>query len=246
VPGSDLFEILCHYASGLIAAAAVVAGKLRDDDAGGGVGGVDKSAAADVDAHVSDIAAAGVEAEYIAGLDGGRLHVHAVGGLILSYTVEGVAELLVHIVHKAGAVKAGAGRAAAPAVAVAHKLQGVVCDLLPRGGYDWGADGKYYPPTVTPDPDEPEIPDEPDTPVEPEIKNGIYEENGDKYYYVNGVKQKGIGVVKLTDETGATFYIYVRTNGQLATGIYWPTVRNDLLPRGPYDWGTNGRYYPAV
>ncbi len=119
-------------------------------------------------------------------------------------------------------------------------------DLLPRGGYDWGADGKYYPPTVTPDPDEPEIPDEPDTPVEPEIKNGIYEENGDNYYYVNGVKQKGIGVVKLTDETGATFYIYVRTNGQLATGIYWPTVRNDLLPRGPYDWGTDGRYYPAV
>ena len=58
--------------------------------------------------------------------------------------------------------------------------------------------------------------------------------------------QKGdTGVVKLTDEEGKTFYIYVCTNGNLATGKYWPTYRNDLLPRGEYDWGTDGRYYPA-
>ncbi len=100
--------------------------------------------------------------------------------------------------------------------------------LLERGSYDWGTDGKYYPST--------EI---------PVLKNGIYEENGAYYYYVDDVKQIGVGVVELVDETGATYYIYVRSNGQLATGIYWPTVRNDLLSRGAYDWGTDGKYYPA-
>ena len=49
----------------------------------------------------------------------------------------------------------------------------------------------------------------------------------------------------LTDEEGKIFYIYVCTNGNLATGKYWPTYRNDLLARGEYDWGTDGRYYPA-
>jgi hypothetical protein len=83
---------------------------------------------------------------------------------------------------------------------------------------------------------------DPDEPV----KNGIYLENGKYYYYVDGVLQKGqVGVVKLTDEEGKTFYIYVCTNGNLATGKYWPTYRNDLLARGEYDWGTDGRYYPA-
>ena len=102
--------------------------------------------------------------------------------------------------------------------------------LLSRGEYDWGTDGKYYPPVV--DPDAP-------------VKNGIYLENGKYYYYVDGVMQKGdTGVVKLTDEEGKIFYIYVCTNGNLATGKYWPTYRNDLLPRGEYDWGDNGRYYP--
>ncbi len=113
-------------------------------------------------------------------------------------------------------------------------------DLLSRGGYDWGTDGKYYPPTVTPDPE----PDEPEVPEEK--KNGIYLEDGKYYYYVDGVMQKGTtGVVKLEDEEGKTFYIYVCTYGNLATGKYWPTHRNDLLPRGEYDWGTDGRYYPA-
>lgn len=112
-------------------------------------------------------------------------------------------------------------------------------DLLTSGGYDWGTDGKYYPAVVTPDPEEPEQPEE------PTVKNGIYTEGGKYYYYVNDVKQRNIGVVKLEDEEGRTFYIYVRTSGELATGVYWPTNRNDLLPRGPYDWGTDGRYYPA-
>ena len=98
-----------------------------------------------------------------------------------------------------------------------------------------------------------------------EDKDGIVAENGGLYYYVNGEKtyagliqigkyyyyvngemQKGkTGVVKLEDEEGKTFYIYVCTSGNLATGKYWPTYRNDLLARGEYDWGTDGRYYPA-
>ena len=100
-------------------------------------------------------------------------------------------------------------------------------DLLDRGEYDWGTDGKYYP-----------------TP-EAEVLDGIVEIDGEYYYYINGVKQSGLGVVELTDENGATFYIYVRSNGKLATGKYWPTTRNDLLDRGEYDWGTDGKYYPA-
>ena len=76
-------------------------------------------------------------------------------------------------------------------------------------------------------------------------ENEIREVDGVYYYYENGIKQIGAGVVELTDAEGETYYIYVKSNGQLATGIYWPTTRNDLLPRGEYDWGTDGKYYPA-
>lgn len=105
--------------------------------------------------------------------------------------------------------------------------------------YDFGTDGRYYPNGNDDDPVDPE------PPVEPEVKNGIYEENGKLRYYVNGVMHKG-GVVKLADETGRTFYIYVRTTtAALATGNYWPTV-NDYLPSGIYNFGIDGRYYPPV
>ncbi len=75
-----------------------------------------------------------------------------------------------------------------------------------------------------------------------EIKNGVVE---DGMYYVNNRVQYGAGVVKMTDENGKTFYIYVRSNGQLATGKYWPTTLNGELPYGEYDWGKDGKYYPA-
>ena len=78
-----------------------------------------------------------------------------------------------------------------------------------------------------------------------EIKNGIVEENGAYYYYQNNRLQCGAGVVEMTDDQGDTFYIYVRSNGQLATGKYWPTKLNDYLERGEYDWGTDGKYYPG-
>ena len=121
--------------------------------------------------------------------------------------------------------------------------------------YDWGPDGKYYPVSepvdpdqpADPDPDQPDDPDpdQPDQPDQPDLKNGIYKEGDYYYFYIDGVKQMNTGVHKLEDEEGNTFYIYVRTNGNLATGKYWPTNRNGLLEDKPYDWGTDGRYYPA-
>ncbi len=119
--------------------------------------------------------------------------------------------------------------------------------LLPLGAYDFGEDGRYYPPIVNPD--EPEIPDEPENPEipdVPEVKNGIYFENGRYYYYKDGVSDPGAGLVKLTDEEGKEFYIYVRSStGAMVTGKYWPTVTNGLLSPGMYDFGEDGRYYPA-
>lgn len=99
--------------------------------------------------------------------------------------------------------------------------------LLAAGMYTFGADGKIV------------------MGAESEEYDGIVNIDGTLYYYKGGVKQVGAGVVELTDDAGDTFYIYVKSNGELATGTYWPTTRNDLLDRGAYDWGTDGRYYPA-
>ncbi len=127
--------------------------------------------------------------------------------------------------------------------------------LLPLGAYDFGSDGRYYPPIVNPEPEQPDTPDPeqpevPDTPKpeepKPEVKNGIYYENGQYRYYKDGVNDWNAGLVKLSDENGKDFYIYVRSStGCLATGVYWPTVTNGLLPCKGYDFGTDGRYYPA-
>ncbi|MBQ8621422.1 MAG: phosphodiester glycosidase family protein [Oscillospiraceae bacterium] len=111
-------------------------------------------------------------------------------------------------------------------------------DLLESGMYNFGDNGRYYPTT--------EEPEEPVEPEDPDVLNGIVEINGVLYYYENNVKMSGLGVKEMADEMGRTFYIYVRSNGQLATGVYWPTNRNDLLSRGAYDWGTDGKYYPPV
>jgi len=111
--------------------------------------------------------------------------------------------------------------------------------LMPQAPYVFGEDGKMVNPPVT-DPDQPEVPEV------PEVKNGIYELNGKLYYYENDAIQYGAGIIKLTDDAGADFYIYVRSNGQLAIGNYWPTSTNGLLPGNrQYTFDTNGRYYPA-
>ena len=119
----------------------------------------------------------------------------------------------------------------------------VTNDLLPQGQYDFGADGRLVltpeeddDTTVTPDPEATPTPT-------PTVKNGIVEENGVLYYYVDGTRAYGAGVIQLTDEEGETFYIYVRSNAMLATGVYWPTTTNGLLPTKGYDWGTDGRLY---
>lgn len=69
-------------------------------------------------------------------------------------------------------------------------------------------------------------------------RDGIVEENGGLFYYVDGKLACCAGVVEIEDGV----YIYVRSNGQLATGSYWPTNTNGLLEQGMYDFGTDGRY----
>ena len=54
-------------------------------------------------------------------------------------------------------------------------------------------------------------------------------------YYIDGVKQFGNGLVKVEDG-----YIYVKTNGELATGTYWITRTNGLMSAGCYEFNTDG------
>lgn len=82
-------------------------------------------------------------------------------------------------------------------------------------------------------------------PIDPTVYDGIVEVDGVKYYYENGIKQCCKGVVEMTDENGDIYYIYVKSDGSLATGTYWPTNTNNYLKRVAYDWGTDGRYYPG-
>ena len=104
----------------------------------------------------------------------------------------------------------------------------VVCDrsyyvtksngLMPSATYTFGADGKMV------------------------IKNGIYREklgDGNEYlfYYVNNVRQVGTGLVQLDDGS----YIYVRSGANLAVGSYYVSKTNDLLPKGTYTFGEDGR-----
>ena len=115
--------------------------------------------------------------------------------------------------------------------------------MLPQQTYTFGEDGKMINAPGTQEPDQPDTPDEPETPVEPTVKNGVVEVNGKLYYYENDVIQYNAGLKQFVDEEGKTYYIYVRSNGQLATGVYWPTNHNGLLPYKGYDFGTDGRLY---
>ena len=71
----------------------------------------------------------------------------------------------------------------------------------------------------------------------PEKKNGIIEENGSLYYYVDGVLT-GAGLIQIEGS-----YYYVRTsNGEVIHGrSYWVTATNDLLPVGLYSFGSDGK-----
>ncbi len=74
-------------------------------------------------------------------------------------------------------------------------------------------------------------------PEETEPKNGIVEENGSLYYYVDGVVT-GAGLIQIDGD-----YYYVRTStGEVVHGrTYWITMTNDLLPSGQYTFADDGR-----
>ena len=86
---------------------------------------------------------------------------------------------------------------------------------MDQGMYEFGADGYL---------------------VITDTEDGIVNENGVLYYYLDGKKQYGLGLRQLEDGS----YIYVRTNGQLAVGSYWITNHNGLLPEGMYTFGEDG------
>ena len=88
--------------------------------------------------------------------------------------------------------------------------------LLPEGRYTFDAEGKMV-----------------DAPELPEVEEG-FTGIQDGYYYENGVITYA-GLIKLDGK----FY-YVRTSGKLATGQYWITKTNDLLPEGSYNFGADG------
>ena len=71
---------------------------------------------------------------------------------------------------------------------------------------------------------------------EEETKNGIVEEDGVLYYYVDGVKTYA-GLIIIDGD-----YYYVNSSYKVVTtSHYWVTKTNDLLPAGFYDFGTDGK-----
>lgn len=83
---------------------------------------MDELIVADVHTNMAYVAAAGVEAEQVAGLQVRGINMYTVSGLVTGYSVESVAELAVNIVHETGAVKTGGGIFSAPGVIISYKL----------------------------------------------------------------------------------------------------------------------------
>ena len=99
-------------------------------------------------------------------------------------------------------------------------------DLLPAASYTFGEDGKMIDPPATEEPD----------PEEPKVKNGIVEENGKLWWYVDGVKTYG-GLMLIDGD-----YYYARSSGEILTNCtYWITKTNDLLPAASYTFGADGK-----
>ncbi len=87
-------------------------------------------------------------------------------------------------------------------------------NLLPAGYYDFDEEGHL---------------------LLPEKKNGIINENGSLYYYIEG-NIVYAGLIAVNSD-----YYYVRGNGQLAVGKYYVTKNNGLLPSGEYEFDEKGR-----
>ena len=89
----------------------------------------------------------------------------------------------------------------------------VTNDLLPKAIYDFAADGKII------------------------LKNGFIEEDGELYYYVDGVKWTHRGLFKVGDD-----YYYAKNGGGLLRNQRcWASVTNDLLPKAIYDFADDGK-----
>lgn len=84
-----------------------------------------------------------------------------------------------------------------------------------------------------------------------DVKNGIYEEDGKLFYYVDGMKNYAgliqfsgdLNKVDGTVEKGVykNAYLYVRTSGELAEGRYWITKNNGLKDSKNYEFDSYGR-----
>ena len=66
-------------------------------------------------------------------------------------------------------------------------------------------------------------------------RQGVCKVDGTLYFFSNGSVQYGGGLMEYNGG-----WIYVRSNGMLATGSYWITNHNDLLEEGMYIFGTDG------
>lgn len=72
-------------------------------------------------------------------------------------------------------------------------------------------------------------------------KNGILEEDGVQYYYVDGIKAPA-GMIKIGDD-----YYYVNSNGKLIVDqTYYCSRMNDLLPEGTYAFEADGKLIPGA
>lgn len=89
-------------------------------------------------------------------------------------------------------------------------------DLLPEGSYTFDAEGKMV--------------DVPELPEIDENTNGIV----GGYYYESG-ELTYAGLIEIEGK-----YYYVRSNGKLATGAYWVTKTNGLMPEASYNFDENG------
>ena len=92
--------------------------------------------------------------------------------------------------------------------------------LIPEGDYSFNAEGKMIDPPAPEDP----------------TKNGIVEENGTLFYYVNGVKTY-TGLIQIDGD-----YYYVNSSCKVVTTHnYWVNRANGLMPAGFYDFGVDGK-----
>ena len=73
-------------------------------------------------------------------------------------------------------------------------------------------------------------------PHDEQFQNGIYEDGGVKYYYIDGIKVH-MGMFKIDED-----YYYAKSNGALiVNGSYYCSRMNDSLPEGTYTFDAEGK-----